>query len=75
MTSEIVRMINQYTRTAIKEDIEFEKMVETVNDNSRKTDPVEFEESNIETWGSLIKDPVSKSWMTRDEYQNNVSSV
>jgi hypothetical protein len=71
MTSEIVRMITQYTRAEIKEELEFQRITDLVKSRARKKDSSNTSEQKLEIWGSLVKDPVSQTWMSQDEYSNN----
>lgn len=66
MTSEMIRMITGYVRTAIKEDLEFANLK---NREDRKE--VTKKEDRVERWGSLIKDPITQTWVSEEEYRNH----
>jgi len=66
MTSEMIRMITGYVRTTIKEDLEFANLKTRENQKGMTK-----EQDRVERWGSLIKDPITQTWVSEKEYRNH----
>ena len=64
MTSELVRFIIRFVREEVSNEYDLQ-------DKLKKLERPTSKESKLNTWGSRIQDPITKTWMTKEEYYKN----
>ena len=65
MTTEIIRFMKEFVSRDIKEELSHQK-------NLRSLERPTSIEKSLDTWGGLIQHPVTKTWMSKDEFYSHV---
>lgn len=65
MTTEIIRFMKDFITNDAKENRSVQQK-QTLPKKSK------LNEVNLETWGELIRHPITKTWMSKDEYFSRV---
>ena len=65
MTTEIIRFMKDFITKDVKENL-------SVQQNLTLSKKSKLHEVNLETWGELIRHPITKTWMSKNEYYSRV---
>lgn len=61
MTTEIIRFLKDFIRQDVSSKSRLQK-------DLRSLERTTSQEKSLSSWGGLIQDPVTKTWMSKEEY-------
>jgi hypothetical protein len=64
MTTEIIRFMKEFVSREVQHELSH-------LENLRSLDRPTSIEKNLDCWGGLIQHPVTKTWMSKDEYYDH----
>jgi len=65
MTTEIIRFMTDFVSREVSQEL-------TLQNQLKSLDRPTSRERNLETWGHLVLDPTTKTWMSKEEYYSHV---
>lgn len=65
MTTEIIRFMKEFVTREIDDELSHQTRLRSLE---RPTST----EKSLDTWGNLIQNPITKTWMSKDEYYSHV---
>jgi hypothetical protein len=65
MTTEIIRFMKEFVSREIDDELSHQTRLRSLE---RPTST----EKGLDTWGNLVQNPITKTWMSKDEYYSHV---
>lgn len=65
MTTEIIRFMKEFVTREVDQKLSHQS-------NLMKLERPSSREKNLDTWGNLIQNPVTKTWLSKEEYYSHV---
>ena len=65
MTTEIIRFMKDFVTREVDQELSYQSSLTSLDRPTSR-------ERNRDTWGNLIQNPLTKTWMPKEEYYSHV---
>ena len=65
MTTEIIRFMKDFVTREVDQELSYQMSLTSLDRPTSR-------ERNLDTWGDLIQNPLTKTWMPKEEYYSHV---
>ena len=65
MTTEIIRFMKDFVTREVDQELSYQMSLTSLDRPTSR-------ERNLDTWGDLIQNPLTKTWISKEEYYSHV---